>query len=111
SASPAPEGSFVVGRACPRPRAGQPTHVYRKVHLSENWNSDPGVHEKYFFRPGGGFVIYETSFGTFAPLICYDRSFPESWRAVRLAGARVVGLPAAFSRPERIRTFELELQS
>jgi beta-ureidopropionase len=106
-----PDGSLVEGRFCSGPHAGRPTTVYRKVHLSENWNADPGVHEKYFFRGGDGFVVYETAFGLFAPLICYDRSFPESWRAVRLAGARVVGLPAAFSRPERIRTFELELQA
>ena len=106
-----PDGSLVEGRFCSGPHAGEPTRVYRKVHLSENWNADPGVHEKYFFRSGHGFVVYETAFGLFAPLICYDRSFPESWRAVRLAGARVVGLPTAFSRPERIRTFELELQA
>lgn len=107
----APDGSLVEGRVCSGPRAGEPARVYRKVHLSENWNTEPGVHEKYFFRPGDGFVIYETSFGTFAPLICYDRSFPESWRAVRLAGARVVGVPNAFSRRERIRTFTFELQT
>jgi len=107
----APDGDLVEGRVCSGPHAGEPTRVYRKVHLSENWNADPGVHEKYFFAPGDGFVVYETAFGTFAPLICYDRSFPESWRAVRLAGARVVALPAAFSRPERIRTFTFELQA
>jgi predicted amidohydrolase len=107
----APDGSLVEGRFCSGPRAGEPTLVYRKVHLSENWNTEPGVHEKYFFAPGDGFVIYDTAFGTFAPLICYDRSFSESWRAVRLAGARVVALPAAFSRPERVRTFTFELQA
>jgi predicted amidohydrolase len=105
-----PDGDLVEGRLCSGPREGEPAVTYRKVHLSENWNADPGVHEKYFFAAGDGFVVYETSFGTLAPLVCYDRSFPESWRAVRLAGARVVGLPAAFSRPERTKTFELELQ-
>jgi predicted amidohydrolase len=105
-----PDGRLREGRYCTGPTAGEATRVYRKVHLSENWNADPGVHEKYFFRPGDGFVVYETAFGRFAPLICYDRSFPESWRAVRLAGARVIGVAAAFSRPERVKTFELELQ-
>lgn len=105
-----PDGAPCEGRLCSGPRAGQPARVYRKVHLSENWNADPGVHEKYFFAPGDGFVVYDTPFGTCAPLICYDRSFPESWRSVRLAGARIVALPAAFSRPERRKTFELELQ-
>jgi beta-ureidopropionase len=105
-----PDGDIREGRFCSGHRTGESTAVYRKVHLSENWNADPGVHEKYFFRGGDGFVVYETAFGIFAPLICYDRSFPESWRAVRLGGARFVGVPAAFSRPERVKTFELELQ-
>jgi predicted amidohydrolase len=106
-----PDGALREGRFCSGPRAGEPTLVYRKVHLSENWNTDPGVHEKYFFAGGDGFVVFETDFGILAPLICYDRSFSESWRTVRLAGARVVGLPAAFSRPERIQTLELEIQA
>src|SRR5262249_55752494 len=70
-------GDRVEGRRCSGPRAGEPAFTYRKVHLSENWNVDPGVHEKYFFAAGDGFVVYETPFGTFAPLVCYDRSFPE----------------------------------
>jgi beta-ureidopropionase len=105
-----PDGEPVEGRLCSGPRAGEPALTYRKVHLSENRNTDPGVHEKYFFRPGDGFVIFETALGRLAVLICYDRSFPESWRTVRLAGARVVALPVASSRPERAGMFARELQ-
>lgn len=104
-----PDGEPRVGRYCTGPRCGESTQTYRKVHLSENRNADPGVHEKYYFRPGEGFVIFETEFGKLAILICYDRSFPESWRAVRLAGARLVALPVVSSRPERAKAFAAEL--
>jgi beta-ureidopropionase len=105
-----PDGEPVVGRVVSGPRSGQPETTYRKVHLSENRNTVPGVHEKYFFRPGDGFVVYDTPLGSLAILICYDRSFPEAWRAVRLAGAQIVVVPVGSSRPERAAMFARELQ-
>ena len=91
------------------PRFGEFTSTFDKVHLSENNSADPGVHEKYHFAPGDGFVLWETKIGRIAPLVCYDRSFPESWRTVADAGAEVVVVPIATSRPERVRMLEAEL--
>lgn len=105
-----PNGEPVAGRVVSGPRRGEAETTYRKVHLSENRNTDPGVHEKYFFRPGDGFVVYDTSVGKLAILICYDRSFPEAWRTVRLAGAEIVLVPVGSSRPERAAMFARELQ-
>lgn len=104
-----PDGRAIPGRYCTGPRKGEEAMTYRKVHLSENRNTTPGVYEKYFFRPGEGFVVFDTELGRIAILICYDRSFPESWRAVRLAGARIVAMPVASSRPERAKAFAAEL--
>ncbi|MDP6085309.1 MAG: carbon-nitrogen hydrolase family protein [Nitrospinota bacterium] len=84
--------------------------AYRKVHLSENWNAPPGVHEKYYFRPGPGFPIFPTPFGPAGMLICYDRSFPESWRTLRLMGATFVFLPVLSWRSEREEMFFIELR-
>ena len=103
-----PDG-LVPGRLVSGPRAGIATPTYRKVHLSENASATPGVHEKYHFTPGDGFVVWDTAFGHVAPLICYDRSFPESWRAVAAAGAEIAVVPMATSRPERVRMLESEL--
>lgn len=105
-----PDGQPVVGRVVSGPRRGDPETTYRKVHLSENRNTDPGVHEKYFFRPGDGFVVHDTPLGRLALLICYDRSFPEAWRTVKLAGAEIVLVPVGSSRPERAAMFARELQ-
>ena len=105
-----PDGKPVLGTAVTGPNRGEPAATYRKVHLSENNNTDPGVHEKYYFRPGDGFVVWDTPFGRLGILICYDRSFPEAWRAVALAGASIVVVPVASSRPERAALFARELE-
>ncbi len=68
---------------------------YRKTHI-------PQVHgflEKYYFRPGNlGYPVFHTAVGTIGVYICYDRHFPEGWRALGLAGARIVFNPSATSR-------------
>jgi N-carbamoylputrescine amidase len=68
---------------------------YRKHHL-------PQVHgfwEKYYFRPGNlGYPIFHTAVRPIGVYICYDRHFPEGWRALGLAGAKIVFNPSATSR-------------
>ena len=68
---------------------------YRKTHI-------PQVHgffEKYYFRPGNlGYPVFQTAVGPIGVYICYDRHFPEGWRALGLAGARIVFNPSATSR-------------
>src|ERR1700677_1063800 len=68
---------------------------YRKHHI-------PQVHgfwEKYYFRPGNlGYPIFHTAVGPIGVYICYDRHFPEGWRALGLAGAKIVFNPSATSR-------------
>jgi beta-ureidopropionase len=68
---------------------------YRKTHI-------PQVHgfwEKFYFRPGNlGYPIFDTAVGRIGVYICYDRHFPEGWRALGLAGARIVFNPSATSR-------------
>ncbi|HMK97742.1 MAG TPA: nitrilase-related carbon-nitrogen hydrolase, partial [Acidimicrobiales bacterium] len=55
--------------------------------------------EKYYFRPGNlGFPVFQTSVGPIGVYICYDRHFPEGWRALGLGGARIVFNPSATSR-------------
>lgn len=98
------DGRYVSG-----PAAGSAAPTYRKVHLSDNRSGAVGVREPLHFGPGSGFVVWDTPLGRVAPLICYDRSFPESWRAVADAGAEVVVVPIATSRPERLRMLEAEL--
>lgn len=68
---------------------------YRKHHLPQL----PGFWEKFYFRPGNvGYPVFQTAVGPIGVYICYDRHFPEGWRALGLAGARIVFNPSATSR-------------
>ena len=66
--------------------------TYRKIHIPQ----DPLFYEKNYFKEGDtGYKIYKTKYATFAVLICYDQLFPESARAVKIAGADIVFYPTA----------------
>ena len=68
---------------------------YRKTHIPQV----QGFFEKYYFRPGNlGYPVFQTAVGPVGVYICYDRHFPEGWRALGLAGARLVFNPSATSR-------------
>jgi beta-ureidopropionase len=67
---------------------------YRKHHLPNL----PGFWEKFYFRPGNsGFPVFDTAVGKIGVYICYDRHFPEGWRALGLGGAQIVFNPSATS--------------
>src|ERR1039458_9235943 len=51
---------------------------YRKTHLPQV----KGFWEKFYFRPGNlGYPVFDTAVGRIGVYICYDRHFPEGWRA------------------------------
>jgi beta-ureidopropionase len=58
-----------------------------------------GFWEKFYFRPGNlGYPVFDTAVGKIGVYICYDRHFPEGWRALGLNGAQIVFNPSATSR-------------
>ncbi len=68
---------------------------YRKTHIPQVG----GFFEKYYFRPGNmGYPTFDTAVGRIGVYICYDRHFPEGWRALGLGGAKIVFNPSATSR-------------
>ena len=68
---------------------------YRKHHIPQV----RGFWEKFYFRPGNvGWPVFDTAVGKVGVYICYDRHFPEGWRALGLAGAEIVFNPSATSR-------------
>jgi N-carbamoylputrescine amidase len=78
---------------------------YRKHHIPQV----KGFWEKYYFKPGNlGWPVFETAVGTIGVYICYDRHFPEGWRALGLAGAQVVFNPSATSRSLSSYLWKLE---
>ncbi len=78
---------------------------YRKTHLPQV----KGFWEKFYFRPGNlGYPIFDTAVGRIGVYICYDRHFPEGWRALGLAGAKIVFNPSATSRGLSAYLWQLE---
>ncbi len=60
---------------------------YRKTHIPQV----NGFWEKFYFKPGNtGFPVFQTAVGRVGVYICYDRHFPEGWRALGMNGAQIV---------------------
>ena len=65
---------------------------YRKTHLPQV----AGFWEKFFFKPGAsGWPVFDTAYCKLGVYICYDRHFPEGWRALALRGAELIVNPSA----------------
>ena len=78
---------------------------YRKHHIPQV----RGFWEKYYFKPGNlGFPVFDTAVGRVGVYICYDRHFPDGWRALGLNGAEIVYNPSATSRGLSAYLWQLE---
>ena len=78
---------------------------YRKHHIPQV----KGFWEKFYFKPGNvGWPVFDTAVGKIGVYICYDRHFPEGWRALGLAGAQLVYNPSATSRGLSAYLWQLE---
>ena len=65
---------------------------YRKTHIPQV----AGFYEKFFFKPGNsGWPVFDTAYCKLGVYICYDRHFPEGWRALALNGAEYIVNPSA----------------
>ena len=71
---------------------------YDKIHMfdvqlpsGENW------HESAAYAGGDTFCVVDTPLGALGLSICYDLRFPELYRQLARAGARVLLVPAAFT--------------
>lgn len=71
---------------------GEILGVYRKTHIPD----DHYYQEKFYFVPGNtGFKVFDTRFGCIGVGICWDQWFPETARAMAVAGAEVLFYPTA----------------
>jgi deaminated glutathione amidase len=73
---------------------------YDKLHLfdvdlptGESWR------ESASYAPGNSSVVAPTPAGMLGLSICYDLRFPDLYRALSDAGATIMAVPAAFTRP------------
>lgn len=73
---------------------------YDKIHM---FDVEVGEGESYresaAYRPGERAVVADTPWGRIGMTICYDLRFPALYRALAEAGAQILTIPSAFTRP------------
>jgi deaminated glutathione amidase len=78
---------------------GELKAVYRKIHMFDVEVGGVAYRESEHSEPADEIVVSETAQGLGLGLtICYDLRFPELYRILALRGARIVAIPAAFTR-------------
>ncbi|MEA2374936.1 MAG: deaminated glutathione amidase [Thermoleophilaceae bacterium] len=78
---------------------GEIKALYRKIHMFDVVVDGVEYRESAAEAPGDEVVLSETAAGVPLGLtVCYDLRFPELYRILAVRGARVVTLPAAFTK-------------
>ena len=78
---------------------GEVRAVYRKLHMFDIEVEGTVYRESEHSEPGDEIVVSETANGAGLGLtVCYDLRFPELYRILALRGARIVTVPANFTR-------------
>jgi deaminated glutathione amidase len=73
--------------------------VYRKIHMFDIEVEGTVYRESEHTEPSAEIVLSETAGGVGLGLtVCYDLRFPELYRILALRGARIVTVPANFTR-------------
>jgi deaminated glutathione amidase len=78
---------------------GELKAIYRKIHMFDVEVGGVEYRESEHSEPADEIVLSETAQGLRLGLtICYDLRFPELYRILALRGARIITIPAAFTR-------------
>jgi predicted amidohydrolase len=73
---------------------------YDKIHLFDvQLPGGESYRESAAYKPGESAVVVQTPWGGLGLTICYDLRFPALHRALATAGAIILSVPAAFTRP------------
>lgn len=82
--------------------------VAQMLHICET----PGFHEKFYYWPGRcDYPVFEIGGVRVAPVICYDRHYPEVMRILTLRGADLILVQTATTVEEAGSILELEMQA
>lgn len=78
---------------------GEITARYAKIHLFDVALGTESWRESAAYDAGEEAVVAATPWGMLGLTICYDVRFPALHRALAEAGAQMIAVPAAFTRP------------
>lgn len=73
---------------------------YDKIHLFDVDVSDntKSYHESKYTQPGQEVSVVDTGFANLGLSVCFDLRFPRLFQQLRLKGADIITVPAAFTR-------------
>ena len=72
---------------------------YDKIHMFDvNQPNGESYRESKNYRPGEKAIVADTPWGMLGMSVCYDLRFPYLYRALAQAGAKMLTVPAAFTR-------------
>ena len=86
--------------------------TYDKIHMFDvDLPTGERVRESEAYTPGEAAVVAATPVGGLGLTICYDVRFPYLHRALAKAGAEIITVPAAFTRPTGEAHWEILLRA
>ena len=91
---------------------GRVTATYDKIHMFDvDLPTGEKARESEAYMAGDRAVVATAPFGVLGLTICYDMRFPYLYRALAQAGAQVITVPAAFTRPTGEAHWEVLLRA
>jgi predicted amidohydrolase len=92
--------------------AGEIAATYDKIHMFDvDLPTGESHRESAAYAPGEAAVTHDAGFAKFGFSICYDVRFPHLHRALAKAGAQIITVPAAFTRPTGQAHWEVLLRA
>lgn len=91
---------------------GRIVSTYDKLHMFDvDLPNGDRYRESSLYEPGAEARLVETPWGRLGLTICYDMRFPQLYRALAKAGAEIIAVPAAFTRPTGEAHWEVLLRA
>lgn len=91
---------------------GEITATYDKLHMFDvDLPTGETARESAVYEPGDKAVTALAGEARLGLTICYDMRFPAVYRALALAGAEIITVPAAFTRPTGKAHWEILLRA
>jgi predicted amidohydrolase len=91
---------------------GEIVATYDKLHMFDvDLPSGERYRESSLYEPGAEARLVDTPWGKLGLTICYDMRFPQLYRALAKAGADIIAVPAAFTRPTGEAHWEVLLRA
>lgn len=106
------EDGKAANRAALISPAGEIVATYDKLHMFDvDLPTGETARESETYEPGDRAVVADIGAAKLGLTICYDVRFPALHRALALAGAQVITVPAAFTRPTGAAHWEILLRA